>query len=152
MNNFQREGATSNSHAGRAFEELVEAYFTNAGLAVYRDVSLEIGCNNKRKPRKWDLGSSEGKIIIECKSHTWTKTGNVPSAKLTTWDQAMYFMHLAPISYRKIFACLRNERPYKSESLAEYYVRLKSHLVPSDVEIWEFCEKSGNVKLLNPSD
>ncbi len=146
MSNFQRTNAKSNSHVGNEFERLVESHFSDLNLT--NNFVLDIGVNKTKKEHKWDLGCTKNKIIIECKSHKWTKSNKVPSAKLTTWDQAMYYMHLAPPEYRKFFACLKDARTSNKETLAEYYIRLKEHLIPSGVEIWEFCEETHTAQRL----
>src|SRR5690554_1704503 len=98
MNNFQRIGSISNAHIGRDFEKAAHVYFTAQGYEIIKDVALPIGLERKKNHR-FDLGSSldaTDKIIIECKSHRWTSGYNVPSAKLTVWNEAMYYFHLAP--------------------------------------------------------
>ena len=80
MANFQRNGATSNTHVGRDFEALAQAFFAKQGIKLDRSVSVPIGIDGKSKPHKFDLGSLADNIIVECKSHTWTETGNIPSA------------------------------------------------------------------------
>jgi len=52
---------------------------------------------------------------------------------MTTWDQAMYFFYVAPAGYRKIFFVLKDYSPKRQKTLAEYYMRTKSHLIPNDV-------------------
>ena len=87
-------------------------------------------------------------MLVECKSHKWTESGNVPSAKVTTWDQAMFYFHVAPKQYRKIFFVLRDVHKQRKESLAEYYLRIKPHLIPAEVEIWEYNEVDRSGKRL----
>ena len=136
---FQRKGSKSNTHVGSEFEKLACAFFKTRGLLLEKNISVDIGINGK-KAHSFDLGNREKKILVECKSHTWTEGGNVPSAKITTWDQAMYYFHATPPGYQKIFFVLRSFSPKRNETLAEYYLRTKSHLIPADVEIWEFDE------------
>ena len=50
----------------------------------------------------------------------------------------MYFFHIAPPEYRKIMFVLRDYSDKRRETLAQYYIRNFSHLIPDDVEIWEF--------------
>ena len=69
-----------------------------------------------------------------------------PSAKITTWDQAMYFFYAAPSGYRKVFFVLKGWSPKKQETLAQYYVRTKHHLIQKDVEVWEFGELHNTAK------
>ena len=96
----------------------------------------------KKKERKFDLGSNDPRVLVECKSHKWTGGGNVPSAKITVWNEAMYYFLLAPPGFRKVLFVLRDFSERRGESLAEYYVRHHSHLIPDDVEIWEYDESN----------
>lgn len=99
---LQRKGAKSNTNVGNEFEQSAKEFFTTQGLHLQKKIPISIGINGQ-KPHNFDLGNLNEKILVECKSHTWTEGGNVPSAKVTTWDQAMYFLHAAPSEYRKIF-------------------------------------------------
>lgn len=150
MTNFQRVGSISNAHIGRDFEDIAYAYFTGLGYQIIKDVGLSIGLERKKNHR-FDLGTpsyAEEKIIIECKSHCWTSGNNVPSAKLTVWNEAMYYFHLAPAGYRKIFFILRDYNNKRNETLGEYYIRTYAHLIPNDVEIMEYDEVNKSVRVL----
>ena len=143
MDNFQRKGSISNAHVGRDFEEVAKNYFTSIGIFLDTNVTLEIGIEGKKKAHHFDLGNLDKKILVECKSHKWTKTGRIPSAKITTWTQAMYYFHAAPTGYRKIFFVLKDiHTKSKEETLAKYYLRLNDHLIPGDVEFWEYDEET----------
>lgn len=50
---------------------------------------------------------------------------------------------MAPENYRKILFVLRDYSEKKGETLAEYYIRTHDHLIPDDVEIWEYDEDTG---------
>lgn len=111
---------------------------------------MPIGLERKKNHR-FDLGTPsyvEEKIIIECKSHRWTSGDNVPSAKLTVWNEAMYYFHLAPLGYRKIFFILRDYSNKRNETLGDYYIRTYGHLIPKDVEIMEYDEVNKLVRVL----
>src|SRR5690606_11409434 len=98
-----------------------------------------------------DLGNAlDGaeKIIVECKSHKWTSSGKVPSAKLTVWNEAMYYFHLAPEGYRKVLFILRDFSENRGETLGEYYIRAYGHLIPEDVEIMEYDEDQSVVRVI----
>ena len=138
MADFQRNGAISNAHVGREFEILALKFFSNRGLELNENHSVDVGVNQLKKKHVFDLGSDKQKIIIECKSHKWTSGNNVPSAKITVWNEAMYYFMLAPSGYRKIFFVLRDLRASNNESLANYYIRRHKHMIPTDVEIWEY--------------
>jgi len=75
---------------------------------------------------------------VEYKSHTWTESQNTPSAKMTTWTEAMYYFYAAPKDYRKVFFVLRDFSKKHRETLAAYYLRTYEHLIPGDVEFWEY--------------
>ena len=139
VNNFERLGSTSNSQVGRDFETAAQDYFRQKGISLQKGHSVQIGVSSK-KDRKFDLGSDDPPVLVECKSHTWTRGGNVPSAKITVWNEAMYLFLLAPQRFQKVLFVLRDFNERRSESLAEYYVRNYSHLIPDDVEIWEYDE------------
>ena len=135
VNNFQRIGSISNAHAGKEFESAALAFFARSGIDLTADFSVLVGFERK-KFRKFDLGSAEPAVLVECKSHNWTQGGNIPSAKITVWNESMLYFHVAPTEYRKIMLVLRSVR--RGESLARYYIRHYGHLVPSGVEIWEY--------------
>jgi hypothetical protein len=82
---FQRKGVESNTQVGRDFEAKAQNFFTQRGLHLTPGMALEIGINGK-KLHNFDLGDEQKKIAVECKAHTWTEGGNVPSAKITTWN------------------------------------------------------------------
>jgi hypothetical protein len=138
MNNFQRNGSLSNTEVGSEFENQAKSYFAAQGIALEDHLSLEIGIEGKRKRHKFDLGSNDPKIIVECKSHTWTESQNMPSAKMMAWTEAMYYFYAAPKDYRKIFFALRDFSTKHNETLAKYYLRTYEHLIPGDVEFWEY--------------
>ena len=60
----------------------------------------------------------------------------MPSAKLTVWNEAMYYFAVAPTQYRKILFVLKSIRG--SESLAQHYIKRYEHLIPPGVELWEY--------------
>lgn len=142
---FQLKGAESNTQVGRDFEAKAQNFFAQRGLHLTPAMALEIGING-RKSHNFDLGDEQKKVVIECKAHTWTEGGNVPSAKMTTWNQAMFFFHAAPLGYRKILFVLRDFSKKRNETLGEYYIRTNHHLIPEDVEVWEYDEKLETAK------
>jgi hypothetical protein len=98
---------------------------------------------------RFDLGSESPPVLVECKSHTWTQSGNMPSAKMTVWNEAMYYFHVAPAIYRKVLFVLKHSR--RDVSLASYYLKTYGHLVPDGVEVWEFDTSSNTAARLFPS-
>jgi hypothetical protein len=135
-NNFQRLGVVSNAHAGNEFENLVCEHFMGLGLRLVRGFQVPVGIGEIKKQRKFDWGSEDPPILIECKSHAWTVGGNIPSAKMTVWNEAMYYFYMVPEKYRKVLFTLRSVR--EETSLATYYIKCNGHLIPRGVEIWEY--------------
>jgi hypothetical protein len=136
INNFQRVGAASNTQAGNDFEAAARAFFSQQGISLVKNFSVPVGVGETKKMHRFDLGSENPPVLVECKSHTWTSGGNMPSAKMTVWNEAMYYFHVAPSSYRKIFFVLKHSR--REQSLATYYLKTHGHMVPDGVEFWEF--------------
>jgi len=142
--NYQRIGSTSNVQVGKEFEAKAQSIFADQGIFLEPDFSVLVGAGTTKKPRKFDLGSELPPLLVECKSHTWTSGGNIPSAKITVWNEAMYYFHLAAPEYRKILFVLKDFSPKRGLTLATYYVRNYAHLVPDAVEIWEYDSESEN--------
>lgn len=139
----QRVGSKSNAHVGAAFEAKALRYFAKRGISLERNFTVEIGIGKIKKPHKFDLGFADPKIIVECKSHTWTAGGKVPSAKLTVWNEAMFYFHVAPPAYKKVLFVKHHRRAKGGESLLTYYRRTYGHLIPRNVSFIEFAEKTG---------
>ena len=136
-NNVQRDGSISSSHVGRAFEDRARKALAKYDLRLNPDHKVPCGLGTVQKDHSFDLGSENPRVIVECKSHTWTAGGNVPSAKMKNWAEAMFYFHMAPRDYRKIFFVERRVRRGRSESLPSYFVRTQAHMIPPDVECWE---------------
>ena len=136
INNFQRVGSVSNTHAGNDFEATAQSFFAKQGISLVKNFSAPVGIRNLKKQHRFDLGSDDPPVIVECKSHTWTQGGNMPSAKMTLWNEAMYYFHVAPNKYRKILFVLKHSR--RDMSLAAYYLKTHGHMVPDGVEVWEY--------------
>ena len=142
MSNFQRDGSTSNSHVGRAFEARARKVLAEHGLTLEPGHKVPCGLGAVQKNHAFDLGSRDPKVIVECKSHTWTSGGNVPSAKMKNWAEAMFYFHMAPQDYRKLFVVERSVRLGRPESLLTYFLRTQAHMIPPDVEFWELdCDE-----------
>lgn len=139
---FQRVGSKSNAQVGKDFEIAAQSFFHSEGLLLERDVKILVGVENIKKEHAFDLGCLKQKVIVECKSHKWTSGANVPSAKLTVWNEAMYYFMTAPTEFRKIMFVLHDYSDKRRETLAQYYLRTYRHLIPNDVEFWEYNEST----------
>ena len=136
-NNFQRIGASSNVAVGRGFEEAAQLFFHSEGMVLAPNYSVPIGHRSFRKKR-FDLGSASPRILVECKSYTWTVSGNVPCAKMRGLNEAILQFSAAPRDYRKILFALRDLHPQSRVSLISHYIKCNGHLIGRGVEIWEF--------------
>ena len=148
MSNFQRKGSVSNAHVGRAFEVRAQRILAAHGIALEMNQKVPCGLGDKKKPHMFDLSSEDPPVIVECKSQTWTAAGNVPSAKMKNWAEAMFYFHMAPPMYRKIFFVEQSLRRGSDESLLEYFARTQDHMIPPDVELWELPRDNDEVVIL----
>ena len=138
-----------NPKKGADFESAVERFLCAQKIQVRRNFSVLIGAGANKRPRKFDLGSDDPKVVVECKSHAWTEGHNAPSAKMAVWNEAMYYFSMVPNDHRKMFFVLLSRRKGEGESLAHYYLRRFSHLVAHGVEIWELDMDSETAKRIN---
>lgn len=149
MTDFQRIGAISNTQVGIDFESVAALCLAAADIHVHPSFSIPVGVGETKKQHAFELGSEEPPVLVECKSHRWTSPGgNVPSAKITVWNEAMYYFAIAPPGYRRIFFVLRDHSETRKLTLAEYYLNRFRHLVPDGVEFWEFDEATGSCHVL----
>ena len=149
MTNHQRVGSISNAHVGREFEDLARAhFFSSEKWGLQSNFTLAIGVGSRKKMHRFDLGCENPPVLIECKSHNFTVTGNMPSAKITVWNEAMYLFHLAPEKYRKLLFVLEATHTKQNDSLANCYVRNYGHLIPKGVEIVEYNVKSKIARMI----
>src|ERR1035437_9103405 len=134
-NNFQRVGAISNTQVGNEFEEAARLFFAETGIHLQRNFVTPVG-HIIKKPHKFDLGSEDPPILVECKSFTWTSGGNSPSAKLRNMNEVMLLFSVSPQHSRRILFLLKHMR--KDVSLASHYVKTQGHLIGPGIEVWEF--------------
>ena len=139
-----------NPKKGALFEEAAGRFLVSQRISAQRNYAVSIGVGATKRPHKFDLGSDAPKVVIECKAHSWTEGNNAPSAKMATWNEAMYYFSLVPNDHRKMFFVLLNRRNKDGETLATYYIRSYSHLIAHGVEIWEFDAVSETAKHINP--
>jgi len=150
MNNFQRIGAISNAHVGKNFEDIALKHFKNIKYDVKKDYPIQLGFSTKKQHR-FDLGGTDykgHKVVIECKSHKWTSGDKVPSAKMTVWNEVMLYFSLVSRDIKKVLFVLKDKSPKRQETLARYYIRTYSHLIPKGVIIMEFDEVENSVKTI----
>lgn len=149
-NRNQRKGDKSNSEVGKDFENEVNEYIEKElHIKLQVQKKVDIGINSK-KEHAFDFGNEW--LLVECKSHTWTESGNVPSGKMKNWSDAMFSFYLAPQEYRKLFIVDRSYDYKKNKSLLDYFVEHYYYLIPQEVILADFESNEGvvNFYVYNP--
>lgn len=130
-----------NPGKGKAFQLSVQQ-----ALALYfgKPFDLEIAypIGKPAKDHKFDLVSRDGGIIVETKNYTWTIGNNVPSAKMSVLNEAIFYLQHAPKNTHKLLVINLNKHAGRNETLASYYVRTYRHLL-DDVSVMEFDQNTG---------
>lgn len=126
-NQNQRLGSTSNSQVGIDFEAKAKNYLEKRfNCAFTKNFGLKIGINNSRKKlHRFDLGCKDNNIIVECKSHTWTESGNMPSAKVTVLREAIFYFHFVRFSIYKNFICQKKYSSKKWRIISSIFCSVK---------------------------
>lgn len=115
-----------------AFEQRVAEHLYNKFDKKFESQSLLVGPN---KSHNFDLVSEDKSIVVECKSYTWTETGNFPSAKISTAIEALFY--LSRIKARKKILVFQDDVNKRGESLADVFVRRYDGIM-DDVEVWAY--------------
>lgn len=117
------------------FEIRVSEYLNNKFNQRFFEKSLEIGSS---KFHKFDLVSGDGSIVGECKSYSWTESGNYPSAKISTAIETLFYF--SRIKADKKILIFQDDINSKGDSLAEVFVRRNEGIL-DDVEVWVYNVK-----------
>jgi len=141
---FQRTGSKSNSHVGQEFELLALKYFSKNNIKLQQNYKINIGIGKNKKEHKFDLGNNE--YLIECKTMSWTKSDNVPSAKIHSWNEAMYYFSISPNKYKKILFVEMFYSQKRKKTLLQYYIEKYYHLIPNDVILYDY-NKNGSCSI-----
>ena len=138
----------SRRQIGASFEQIAkEVISMRKGITLIQDIAIPVGVGDIKKKHKFDLGNLEQKVLVECKHHAWTDTGNSPSAKMTIWNEAMLYFMLLPKEFTNILFVKKSIHLKRSETLANYYFRIYVHLIPENVEIWEYDVETKELKI-----
>lgn len=136
---------SENPHVGRLFQELAQSALEKEFKTPFeQETSIKIG--NPPRAHKFDLANEDHSIVAECKCYTWTDSGNVPSAKLMGLDEAVFYFSFLPPETKKILCMKRATFAGKTETLAEYYVKIHGHLL-GDVWVYEVFD-DGTMKII----
>ena len=119
----------SNAQRGSDFETVAGSALGNWLGVTFEVTSIDIG--QPPKSHKFDLVSADRKYVGEAKAFSWTISGNVPSAKITTLREAAMYLNWLPSTARTFIVMKRALRGQRDESLAEYFARLNDSLLGS---------------------
>lgn len=114
------------------FENRVGLYLNRKLKDSFYEKPLIVGVN---KVHKFDLVSLDNSIVAECKSYTWTKDDNFPSAKISTAIEAVFYLSRI-IAERKVIV-FQDDFNKKGESLVETFIRRYDGIL-DDVEVWRY--------------
>jgi hypothetical protein len=135
----------SSTERGSAFQKTAElALGKMLRVTFQREAPVLLG--DPPKMHKFDLASTDRRCVVECKNFTFTASGNVPNAKLAILLEAVHYLNLLPAVTVRILAMNRATVKGRSDSLAEYFVRVKGSFL-GGVRVVEFTE-DGQVRLL----
>lgn len=118
---------------GKKFESEAKAYFEKQlGLSLAeREILVDAG--NKSISHRVDLATEDLTVLIDCKSYTFTASGNEPSHKLEQAQRDALILALSPAK-RKILIFDDDEHPRKG-SLARLFERGNRKIL-GGVEVW----------------
>ena len=135
---------SEHSHIGATFQRLVRDWFGNKYDQAF-ELEKKIAIGNPPKDHKFDIVCTERKIAIECKRYTWTKSWNVPSAKMGFTNEAVFYLSFLPDEYTKYIVMYYSYYSKRAETLAEYYYRRYKHLI-GDVHILEYNPEDNTMR------
>ena len=134
---------SKNPGVGRKFQNKVKDILEKKFNQKFEtEVPLQIGTPSQ--DHKFDLVAKDTKdnkpsVVVECKCYTWTKEGNVPSAKMATLDEAVFYFSFLPSETTKLLCMKKAKHKKKKETLTEHFVRLHGHLL-KDVVVCEISD------------
>ena len=137
---------SENPKIGRRFQEKVKQWFEVNGSAEF-ELEHPILIGNPAKLHKFDIADKSENIVIECKAYVYTMNGNIPSAKLATLNEAVFYFSFLPPETDKILIMAYATHPKKKETLAEYYIRINGHLL-GNVRVWEFNPNTNEMRMI----
>ena len=146
---------SNSEHAkiGADFQKAVQQYFIKKyGSGFELEMQIKIGYSeDDQKEHKFDIVNPKQRIAIECKRYTWTKTGNVPSAKMGFTNEAAFYLSFLPDTFKKYIVMLRSYHAQRNESLAEYYYRTYHHLLGA-IKIAEFDPETNSFRIISSGE
>jgi hypothetical protein len=133
---------TSNTEKGRRFQEACKVALEQA-LGCCFETEVRISAPGL-KTHKFDLATPRRDILVECKAFTWTRGGNVPSAKITHLREAVGHLRQMPGARTLYLVIKKGLHPKRGETLAAYFVKLNKEIL-GQVTVLELTESGGEL-------
>jgi hypothetical protein len=133
-----------NPGKGRDFQIIAaKALSRFLGVQFQHDQPIPIG--RPPKAHRFGLVSVDQKYVGECKSYSWTETGNMPSAKMGFVNEAVLYLSYLPADMHKFIVMRLDRHSKRVETLAQYYLRTYRHLL-GGLHLYEIDPSSGAVE------
>ena len=138
---------SDNPHIGAEFQRQVMEWFKDnfKGKSFVMEKPIPIG--EPRNEHKFDIASEDNSIVIECKRYTWTISGNVPSAKIRSVNEAVLYFSFLDDSIDKYIVMYRSYNVKRKQTLAEYYYETYRHLI-GNVKVAEYDHVTGIMRII----
>ena len=127
---------SENPKVGKDFESVVKEWFEkeyNQPFELYKKIKI----GNPPEEHSFDISNKNASIVAECKCYTWTKTGNIPSAKMACLNEAVFYLSFLPKETKKYIVMQKTTHKKREETLAEHYYRRYGHML-NDIIILEY--------------
>jgi len=120
----------------RELEDRVESYFSETLNRNLSETKCQVG---PEQYHKFDLVSGMGDVVIECKSYTWTDGENFPQAKVSTANEALFF--LSRVKADRKMLVMQDDLNSAGRSLVDVYVERYDGLMDG-TEVWRYIPQS----------
>ena len=121
---------------------IAKKIFSSDENILFENYKIKVGLDIE-KECIFDLGN-ESNIII-CKASSWKDNSCVPKNIFKAWNESMYYFHLIPNNYNKIFFVKMDFSQKHCETLLQYYIRKNYFFIPKGVKCCDYFNGSDHV-------
>jgi len=130
----------NNPARGKRFQKLAGTVLAKRFRKIFcLEVKIPIG--KPPKDHKFDLVSNDRTIVVETKNYSWTKSGNVPSAKMGFVNEAVFYLQHLSNRKERIVIMKKHFNKKQKRTLAQYYFQTNKHLL-NGVRLFEIETKT----------
>ena len=123
--------------------DVAKRIFSSDENILFENYKIKVGLDIE-KECIFDLGN-DSKIII-CKTSSWKNNSCVPKNIFKAWNESMYYFHLIPNNYKKIFFVKMDFSQKYCETLLQYYIRKNYNFIPKEVKCCDYFYDSGHIE------